>query len=200
MSITPTEEQISSGSIESVTPQAESKTVPILICDTESSSVKDLNSDSLGYVSLKEKLDSLELSERPLKEVQSGDRGCPTVTTRSLSAEENNIKTNPVINVIECTEKCVPSVGGQPSFKHCCSCSSCPCYDKPLNTGSFTKDLEYHTTKVKECESIEEGYHSMEEPHSPSRVKMHLSEMLKQFENWCPEGLEEVPLPEYVIF
>lgn len=193
VSITPTEERISNGSVESIVASLiESKPVPIISCtNTDSTSVRDSNSNSLGYVSLKD-----EPSKRLALQEQSNIQGLSSTASCSRSNVREGKENNPHINITVCSDNSDSQDSKAMKSRQCCDCESCPCYDKPLGVCHFIKDTDFNGPKVKECESIEEGYHSMEEPHSPGRVKMHLSEILKQYENWHPEGLEEVPLPE----
>lgn len=195
VSITPTEERISNNSVDSLTPIYESNPVPITPCDTtDCAPVSNSVSSSLGYVSFRENLE-------PSKELNGQGQGSFQGLSNSASCSSSSVKegkdSNPHINITMCSDNNEAQTSKSLKSKQCCGCDSCPCYDKPLDDCPYTKDLDFNTPKVKECESIEEGYHSMEEPHSPGRIRMHLTEMLKQFENWHPEGLEEVPLPEY---
>ena len=193
VSITPTEEKISNSSVESiVTPLVESKPVPIIACSsTDSTSIRVSSSNSLGYVSLKD-----EPSKRLALQEQSNIQGLSSTASCSRLNVREGKENNPHINITVCSENNDHQDLKGLKNRQCCDCEDCPCYDKLLGMCHFTKDAGFSEPKVKECESIEEGYHSMEEPHSPGRGKMHLSEMLKQYENWHPEGLEEVSLPE----
>ncbi|XP_035217545.1 folliculin-interacting protein 2-like isoform X1 [Stegodyphus dumicola] len=160
--------------------------------------------DSLGYMSLEDKLECSETSRKRLALSEQHANCCQELPCTVLdinSSIKDGKENNPVINVT-CTDNCdnatcCSEICRSAKSKTCC-CKSCLCYANRSNDSSCTKDLNFDSSKVKECESVEEGYHSMEEPHSPSRAKMHLSEMLKHFDNWCPEGLEEIHLPELI--
>lgn len=192
VSITPTEEVISNSSVDSIVASLESKQVPIVSFDSNATA-RDSSSTNVGYTHLKE-------SSEPLKRLalqeQSNIQGLSSTASSSHSNVRAGKENNPHIDITVCVDGGNEQFAKEIKSKKCCPCDGCPCYDKPLGVCHFTKDIDFGEPKVKECESIEEGYHSMEEPHSPGKVKMQLSEMLKQYENWHPEGLEEVPLSE----
>ncbi|GIY25454.1 folliculin-interacting protein 2 [Caerostris extrusa] len=181
LTITPTEDNCSIS--------AQSVLVPNALCE----SVKPSALDSLGYMSLEEKMEAVNPSKRQaLKEHPANC--CSDVGSTNLSAStiREGKENDPSIRMSCVKEE--HNCACRPSHKSKTGSNSidCLCLEDHPNGLTFTKDA---CCKTKECESIEEGYHSMEEPHSPSRDTNHLSEMLKRLENWYPEGCDEKPLP-----
>lgn len=193
VSITPTEEHILNSSRDNVTVN-ESEMLPMSSDSVDSTTVR-VGSCHSEFTNFEQKL-----CER-LTDQQQHSNGVQGLSDAALGGDcvsgESHLRTSrssPVINVTLCRDESDVVAGS------CCACVSCPCYDKlPRASFDYTQDSEcFRRTEVKECESVEEGYHSMEEPHSPGKGGgggggKHTSRIRK---NWCPEGLEEVPLTE----
>ncbi|GFV64244.1 folliculin-interacting protein 2 [Trichonephila clavipes] len=188
LTITPTEERTSEDS-SSINAQS------VLVPNVPQESIKPSALDSLGYISLEEKVEAVNSSKRQaLKEHPSNC--CQELgSVNSSVCTAGKGKENDPSAQIACSKVDHSIVCRLSKSKLGSSSKDCLCLENQTGELLFTKDIAYCSSKVKECESIEEGYHSMEEPHSPSRDKVHLSEMLKRFESWCPEGCDGMPLP-----
>ncbi|XP_054724932.1 folliculin-interacting protein 2-like [Uloborus diversus] len=207
LTVTPSEEKNKVHSLDSsLMPEVAASLVPISSQENQTlDNRKNSRVDSIGYISMDEK-DLVNQCKRRSALQECHTNCCGGLSSAAVNSGSINIKVgkenNPTINVIPCMDKC--------QSKHCdtelcskmcmpskskASYEKCLCYDNQLSNDSSTSEI-FESPKMKECESVEEGYHSMEEPHSPSKSKLHLSEMLKRFDSWCPEGLEEVSLPE----
>ncbi|KAF8763826.1 folliculin-interacting protein 1-like isoform X1 [Argiope bruennichi] len=187
LTITPTEDR---------TPEENPSitTHSVLVPNGPYESVKPSALDSLGYMSLEEKMEVINPSKRQaLKEQPSNC--CLEIgnTNSSVCAMKEGKENDPSTRTVcakdnqNCVCRSSKSKAGSSSKDYLSA-------DDQQCSILCTKDTTLSCSKVKECESIEEGYHSMEEPHSPSRDN-HLSEMLKRLENWCPEGCDGMPLP-----
>ncbi|KAG8176873.1 hypothetical protein JTE90_026583 [Oedothorax gibbosus] len=129
--------------------------------------------DSLGYASLEEKVEAVMAPKRSVL----GE--CPTNCCRE--------KLRPCVQAMKVGKENDPEMMLHSSRVR--DGRDCMCSENKTCGLEFSKK-----GSVNEYESVEDGYHSMEEPHSPS--KGHLGEMLKRMESWCPEGCEEKTLPK----
>ncbi|XP_071034543.1 folliculin-interacting protein 2 isoform X2 [Parasteatoda tepidariorum] len=207
LTITPTEERTSEHSLDCSSIRPEATLLVPTNSETFHTNSKRSEFDSLGYMSLEEKVESLATCSKRLALQEQHPNCCQDSVGSTLGAVLSSIRegkeNNPLVNVTcvdGAVKNCLTKASAdlcQSSTKarSCCCCKDCPCYGNQNECEQTQCFILGDSSKVRECESIEEGYHSMEEPHSPSREPAHLSEMLRRLDNWRPEGCQEKPMP-----